>query len=137
MKNQKSKNRFFYVITLFVFLAGVSGLLYSGFMSSSVYFLNVSEALAQHYDAPKKMRLFGTVENFSTLKNNSLDIEFSLLDNTHPDKIITVRYSGIIPDSFKKGAEVIAEGEILPNHNFQAKTIMTKCPSKYQKENRT
>ena len=47
-----------------------------------------------------------------------------------------VSYSGAVPDTFKAGAEVIVEGGMGPEGRFAAKTLMTKCPSKYQKENR-
>ena len=49
---------------------------------------------------------------------------------------IEVNYSGAVPDTFKAGAEVIVEGGMGPEGQFKAKTLMTKCPSKYQKENR-
>ena len=134
MDTSTSKNKKIYIITLFIFLIGISFLIYSAFSSSNVYFLNVSEAIANTYQTPKKMRLFGTVDTYESSQiKNSLQLKFSLLDKDDPKKTITVYYTGIIPDAFKKDAEVIAEGEILPDHTFQAKTIMTKCPSKYQK----
>jgi len=42
-----------------------------------------------------------------------------------------------VPDTFKPGAEVIVEGRMEQGGAFNAKTLMTKCPSKYQKENRS
>ena len=47
-----------------------------------------------------------------------------------------MRYSGAVPDAFKPGAEVIVEGGMDAGGGFTAKVLMTKCPSKYQKENR-
>ena len=88
MAKKSGKN--VYLVALLLFLGGVGYLAYSGFSENSVYFLNVSEALA----------------------------------------------TPSIPDTFKAGAEVIVEGGLRPDGSFQAKTLMTKCPSKYQKENR-
>ena len=48
---------------------------------------------------------------------------------------MNVSYRGAVPDTFKPGAEVIVEGGMSDRH-FAARTLMTKCPSKYQKENR-
>jgi cytochrome c-type biogenesis protein CcmE len=46
-----------------------------------------------------------------------------------------VNYRGALPDTFEKGAEVIVEGR-MDGTAFTAKTLMTKCPSKYEKSNR-
>ncbi len=43
---------------------------------------------------------------------------------------VRVRYRGSVPDEFRVGREVIAEGE-LRNGTFVADRIVTKCPSKY------
>ena len=48
---------------------------------------------------------------------------------------MNVSYRGAVPDTFKPGAEVIVEGG-MAGPQFAARTLMTKCPSKYQKENR-
>ena len=46
-------------------------------------------------------------------------------------------YSGAVPDTFKPGVEVIVEGGLDASGGvFNATTLMTKCPSKYQKQNR-
>jgi cytochrome c-type biogenesis protein CcmE len=45
-----------------------------------------------------------------------------------------VDYSGAVPDTFKPGVEVIVEGGMQPEAGvFKASTLMTKCPSKYEK----
>ena len=61
---------------------------------------------------------------------------FKLEDKDNSSQIIPVSFSGIVPDTFKHGAEVIVEGKMREDGSFAAKTLMTKCPSKYQKENR-
>jgi cytochrome c-type biogenesis protein CcmE len=48
---------------------------------------------------------------------------------------LPVHYRGVIPDTFKPGVEVIVEGGLDPGTQvFKAKTLMTKCPSKYKKK---
>lgn len=63
-------------------------------------------------------------------------VDFRLEDKDNASQTIQISYSGAVPDTFKAGAEVIVEGGMGPEGRFQAKTLMTKCPSKYQKENR-
>ena len=59
MAKKSGKN--VYLVALILFLGGVGYLAYSGFSENSVYFLNVSEALATPSDKLKAARLFGTV----------------------------------------------------------------------------
>jgi cytochrome c-type biogenesis protein CcmE len=45
-----------------------------------------------------------------------------------------VEYRGAVPDTFKPGAEVIVEGRFNKQSGvFSASTLITKCPSKYEK----
>jgi cytochrome c-type biogenesis protein CcmE len=43
-----------------------------------------------------------------------------------------VVYSGVVPDIFQAGAQVVVEGKLGSNGVFQAQTLLTKCPSKFQ-----
>ena len=133
----RKKNTSIYVAALLLFLGGVGYLAYSGFSENSVYFLNVAEAKAATPDKLTAARLFGTVASQGIEKHrNGPGVTFSLEDKDNASQTIMVSYSGAVPDTFKAGAEVIVEGGRGPEGRFAAKTLMTKCPSKYQKENR-
>ena len=122
-----------------LFLTCVGGLAFLGFSENSVYFLNVSEALAMPADKLQSARLFGTVkaEGISTAEQGG-GVSFLLEDKDDTGKTLLVVYRGQVPDTFKAGAEVIVEGGFAADQSrFEAGTLMTKCPSKYQKENRT
>ncbi len=127
-----------YVVALLFFLGGAGFLVYSGISENSVYFLNVSEALAADTTKLKAARLFGTVaaEDISPALEGP-GVTFRLVDAENTTKTLMVRYHGAVPDTFKAGAEVIIEGGLATDGVFAAKTLMTKCPSKYEKENRT
>jgi cytochrome c-type biogenesis protein CcmE len=132
-KNQKN----LYISALILFLLGVGYLMYSGLTENSLYFLNVSEALAAPQEKLKAVRLFGTVaERDLAVLDGSLGVRFRLEDKDNKAQTIVIQYKGAVPDTFKPGAEVIVEGAMEHSGAFKAKTLMTKCPSKYQKENR-
>lgn len=134
----RKKNTSIYVAALLLFLGGVGYLAYSGFSENSVYFLNVAEAKAATPDKLTAARLFGTVASRGIEKHRGgPGVTFNLEDKDNASQTIVVNYSGAVPDTFKAGAEVIVEGGMGPGGRFAAKTLMTKCPSKYQKENRT
>lgn len=130
------KNTSVYLLAFLLFAAGVGWLCYAGFGESGVYFLNVAEARAVTPDSLSKARLFGLVRN-DGLQKKINGVEFNLEDKDNSDLFIPVVYVGPVPDAFKQGAEVIVEGSMQANGSFTAKTLMTKCPSKYQKQNRS
>lgn len=133
----KQKNTIIYLIAALLFLGGVGYLVYSGLSESSVYFLNVSEAQAADQATLKNVRLFGTVGPKDLKRSdNPRQLSFLLEDKDDKSKTMAVEYGGTVPDTFKEGVEVIVEGG-MSGSVFKAKTLITKCPSKYQKQNRS
>lgn len=127
-----------YIAALILFLGGLGYLIYSGISQDSVYFLNVSEALAMDEAELGQARLFGKVapQNIEP-KAGGLGVSFDLSDQKENVDTIRVDYSGAVPDTFKEGVEVIIEGNFVNGHKmFKATSLITKCPSKYEKENR-
>ena len=133
------KNTGLYLGALFVFLLGVGYLMFTGLSENSVYFLNVSEALAMPAEKMHSARLFGTVKSEGiTRLADGPGVKFQLEDKDNANQTMWVIFSGAVPDTFKAGAEVIVEGSLTDASTaFKAEVLMTKCPSKYQKENRT
>lgn len=126
-----------YAAAVVLFLGGLGGLIYSGLDEGTVYFLNVGEALAMTPEKLGQARLFGTVAEDGIVNEKGLGVSFKLIDKDDKSKTIPVEYKGAVPDTFKPGVEVIVEGGVNPAKGvFKATTLMTKCPSKYQKENR-
>jgi len=134
--NKNSKG--VYVAALVLFLGGIGYLLFSGFSENSVYFLNVSEALAMPAEKVSSIRLFGTVKPEGLeQRSDGPGVSFLIADKDNTTLSMRIDYRGAVPDTFKPGVEVIVEGGLAPDGKiFAAKTLMTKCPSKYQKENR-
>lgn len=131
----KKNNTVIYLVAFLFFLGAIGGLCYAGFSNNGAYFLNVGEAVGMEPAKLSKARLFGLVSTDNLVKEAGT-LSFHLADKDHMDQTIRVQYKGLVPDSFKAGAEVIVEGSMNALGQFVAKTLMTKCPSKYQKENR-
>jgi cytochrome c-type biogenesis protein CcmE len=132
---QKKNNKFVYIAAFALLAGGLGFLLFSGLSENSVYFLNVAEALAVEPVKLESARLFGKVDGDSVSDvTPGPGVKFKLIDKDDPAKSLWIEYRGAVPDTFKPGVEVIVEGG-LPRggQSFNAKTLMTKCPSKYQK----
>lgn len=132
----KSNNKAVYAVALVLFLGGLSYLLFSGLTEDSVYFLNVSEALAQDRNQVGHARLFGKVSSQNlVIVEGQLGTSFDLLDKVDESKHLRVEFKGAVPDTFKPDVEVIVEGSFSPDGQvFKAKTLVTKCPSKYEEK---
>lgn len=134
----KSSNKAIYAVALTLFLGGLGYLIFSGLTEDSVYFLNVNEALAADRTEIKSARLFGKVspQNLD-IAEGQLGVAFDLVDKVELDKSLRVEFKGALPDTFKEDVEVIVEGSFTPDGNvFKAKTLVTKCPSKYEEQSK-
>lgn len=106
------------------------------------YFYNADEVLAAPAEfAGKRIRMGGLVKKDSIFKKkDALDYQFKVTPQPnmlkHPefaDQAITVRYSGVVPDTFKDEANVIVAGT-LEGQIFEAQELVAKCPSKYESQ---
>lgn len=132
----KKTNKGIYVAAMLLFLSGLGFLVFSGLSEDSVYFLNVSEALAMPDGEFDQARLFGKVAEGNIVKpEGKLGVSFTIIDKMEPGKKLRVEYVGVVPDTFKPDVEVIVEGRWNPEEKvFKAKSLVTKCPSKYKEK---
>lgn len=130
----KVKQGWMYVVAFALVAVGVGYLVVSGVSQEKMYFLNVREALAMPAGQVHQARLFGLVLAEGLERPASgLGANFMLQDKDDPSQRVAVRYLGAVPDTFKPGVEVIVEGT-LSDTTLDATVLMTKCPSKYQKD---
>lgn len=121
-----------YFIASIIIICAVAYLIFSGFNSAGVYYMNVDELLAKSIPLVKDLRLSGLVETGSVKREDSKKMLYFALAGEKGDRINVV-YEGIIPDSFKEGVGVIVEGKYTKGINtFYAHSLLAKCPSKYE-----
>ncbi|MDP2726090.1 MAG: cytochrome c maturation protein CcmE [Dehalococcoidia bacterium] len=105
-------------------------LVYSGIQSTSMYYLSVDELLAQGNTASsEQLRISGKVVD-GTVRTDPKNMSLSFVA-AGDSKTIPVVYKGVVPDSFKPGAEVVLEGKLTSGGTFEANTLLAKCPTKY------
>ena len=89
-----------------------------GSLRESIVFFNSPTDIAENKTAPgKRVRLGGLVKTGSVERGDNLQIHFKVTDG---NKDIPVNYRGIVPDLFREGQGVIAEGHIEPGGTFVA-----------------
>jgi cytochrome c-type biogenesis protein CcmE len=108
-------------------------LLYTSLSEGSVqYFKHVDEVMASPADwYDKPLQLHGFVVNGSIgQREKTLDYRFQV---THNNQVATAYYTGVVPDTFKDGAEVVLRGRLTPEgFKVEKNGVMAKCPSKYE-----
>ena len=108
----------------------VIGLMIVGMQGATTYYFTASEVKAKGstlYGETIRMSgraLEGTVEADS----KNLTMKFIVTDDVAQ---VPVAFKGIVPDTFKPGADVVLEGKYSEEGVFQATSLLTKCPSKY------
>jgi len=121
-----------FIIGGIIILIPVIFLVYLGFKNSLTYYYQVDQLLnkgSSVYD--KNVRVSGRVQPGMEVVQETSEIRFRIIDITNQDNSIPVVYTGVIPDTFAEGKDVIIEGKYSGTGVFQATSIVTKCASKY------
>lgn len=122
------------VVTILVVAGAIAWLTVSSFEESMIYYKTVEEALSARAQFEKTpVRINGLLVPDSILQKPGTDqFKFQLKKNA---SVIDVEYSGILPDTMREGKELVVEGTLIPGKDvLNATEILTKCPSKYEKE---
>lgn len=114
-------------IAMAVVAACVGYLVYSASGGASEYYLTVSE-LRSHQPATGDVRVAGIVQNDIQRTGGGLHVNFTEKDGTAS---VVVDYTGSVPDIFRPGITVVAEGRLGPDGIFHARALLAKCPSRF------
>jgi|KBSSwiStaDraftv2_1062776.scaffolds.fasta_scaffold2347470_1 cytochrome c-type biogenesis protein CcmE len=121
-------------------LVGAIGyLMYAGLQQSSTYYFTIGEFLPKRSElVGQGIRVAGRVAPGSLVKQTSAkgtEMRFTIGDfkgqNETMGETVPVAFTGIVPDMFAEGRDVIIEGRYADG-TLHAQQIMTSCPSKYE-----
>ena len=102
------------------------GLVLNAFQSNLVFFYSPSQIASNEAPANRTFRLGGMVEEGS-VKREGVTVRFVVTDAA---KTVPVRYEGILPDLFKEGKGVVAQGQ-LQDGVFVAREVLAKHDENY------
>ncbi|KZL06085.1 cytochrome c maturation protein CcmE [Pseudovibrio ascidiaceicola] len=109
-------------------LGSAVGLVLYGLSSSVTYFQSPSDIAEQQVEVGQRIRLGGLVEDDSLDKSQGSVILFRVTDQA---EAIPVSYKGILPDLFREGQGIIAEGHMNEKGVFIADTVLAKHDESY------
>jgi cytochrome c-type biogenesis protein CcmE len=128
-RDRKRKIRLGVALTVAVLLA--AALVYTSF-SAGTDAREPSQVLAAG-PSNETYQLTGEVTDYH---RDGADLEFNITDRDGGGDVLPVRYSGVVPDPFREGREVIVTGRLDEDGTFMAEkdSLITKCPSKFADE---
>jgi cytochrome c-type biogenesis protein CcmE len=98
------------------------------FQQSIVFFHTPSDVAARKIAPDARFRLGGLVAQGSVVRGAGTHVEFAVTDTL---ETVPVTYEGILPDLFREGQGVVAEGRIGADGRFVADTVLAKHDETY------
>jgi len=123
------KQRRLALIGISLAVLGLAAALVLSALKESIVFFNSPTDVVERRVAPgTRIRLGGLVKPGSLTRGDNLLIRFEVTDG---NREITVAYQGGVPDLFREGQGVVAEGALDSEGTFRADTILAKHDEKY------
>jgi cytochrome c-type biogenesis protein CcmE len=110
-----------------VALGVATALVLSAFQENLVFFFTPSEVVANKAPPGRTFRIGGMVEKGS-VKREGVDVRFMVTDTA---KSIPVTYRGALPDLFREGKGVVAQGQLGADGVFRANEVLAKHDENY------
>ncbi len=96
--------------------------------STITYFKTPSDLATAPLPTGQRFRLGGLVADGSVKRGQALDVEFQVTDTIQSTAVI---YRGVLPDLFREGQGVVAEGRLEADGRFRADTVLAKHDETY------
>jgi cytochrome c-type biogenesis protein CcmE len=120
-----------FAVLVVVIIGTLAWLAVGGINESKTYYKEISELQAMSgQETEKRLRVAGDVQQGSIVRNGR-EVAFTLTQN---DLRLNVVYTGVdpLPDTFRDGAQALADGKLGADGVFRASKIQAKCASKYE-----
>lgn len=127
MLSYYKRYRLILVLSSLLALGIAVGLILFAARDTVVFFFSPSELLSQSFPSEKRLRVGGLVVNGS-VKKEEKTVRFVITDTVHS---IPVVFTGFLPDLFREGQGVVAEGKLGTDGLFQASDVLAKHSETY------
>jgi len=127
--NAARKQRLILVVSILVGLAIACGLMFYALRQNINLFFTPQQVMAGEAPLETQMRVGGLVEEGSVVRDQeTLDVQFVLTDGKGR---FTVHYQGILPDLFREGQGIVANGPLISRNRFEAEEVLAKHDETY------
>jgi cytochrome c-type biogenesis protein CcmE len=123
----RKQQRLILVLVALVLLGGAAGLVLFALSDSVAFFVTPSDIATGKVEADKRFRLGGLVVEGSVERHDGT-VRFRLTDQANE---VPVRYRGILPDLFREGQGIVAQGVLGEDGVFAASEVLAKHDESY------
>lgn len=122
------RNKLVLTLTMLLVLALAVGLVLYALRQNISLFYTPTQVVNGEAPPNHSLRVGGMVVPGSVARGDDLWVRFDLTDYEHT---IRVSYRGILPDLFREGQGIVAQGALVNNHEVQAQQVLAKHDEKY------
>ena len=123
------QRRFGWIAAGLAVLGVAAALVLNAFQSNLVFFFSPSQVVAHEAPQGRPFRIGGMVVDHSLKRDaNTLTVRFEVTDTVHT---VPVVYTGLLPDLFKEGKGVVAQGSLGDDGAFRATEVLAKHDENY------
>jgi cytochrome c-type biogenesis protein CcmE len=123
----RKKRRLYFVILGLLGLGVGLALVLTAIQDNIVFFRSPTEVAEGKFNPAQRFRVGGLVEQGSVVKNGE-HVSFAVTDMTNT---LHIKYTGLLPDLFREGQGIVAEGRMGPNGVFMASEVLAKHDENY------
>ncbi|HEY0927010.1 cytochrome c maturation protein CcmE [Brevundimonas sp.] len=127
-KSPKARRRLWIFVAVAPILALAVGLSLYAMRDSVTFFFSPSEATPEKAPEGRVIRLGGLVEMGSVQRSGDGEVAFVVTDNLASTRVV---YRGDLPDLFREGQGIVAQGAFLPDRSFRATQVLAKHDETY------
>ena len=127
MAMTRKTQRLYLVLLALLALGGATALMLTAFNDTMVYFYSPTDIKTKQIAPERRIRVGGLVQTGSVSKDGGTT-HFIITDTAES---VMVTFVGVLPDLFREGQGVVAEGKLDPLGHFQASEVLAKHDEKY------
>lgn len=124
----RKQRRSVLIVMGLVVLGAATAMVLTAMQSKITFFYSPSDVAEKSVGPGERFRLGGLVEEGTVKRGESTAIRFAVTDTA---RSLQVTYSGILPDLFREGQGVVAEGTLDANGVFRADTVLARHDENY------
>ena len=124
----RKKQRLILLGVAALLLGGAAALILTAMQDTIAFFVSPSDVAAMEIDQERNFRIGGLVVEGSVLQRDDGIVEFKLTDTAQE---VQVSYKGLLPDLFREGQGIVAQGKLAADRTFVASEVLAKHDENY------
>ncbi|MFO1070566.1 MAG: cytochrome c maturation protein CcmE [Geminicoccaceae bacterium] len=124
----RKQQRLALVVVALLLVGGSAALVLAALRDNVAFFVTPTEISTGKVEDGKRMRIGGLVVAGSVTRGQGAEVDFRLSDTVNEVK---VSYAGILPDLFREGQGIVAQGTLAPDGTFVADEVLAKHDENY------